>query len=205
MSKNIVIFLLACFISSASSAFAQDASRYSMNFIGNSYSVFSSKVEDDLTEHVLYVLAYNSEEVFDYQGFRLYETDIDPFISEIEQVRNKYSEWKEIAEQNNVKNYSKLIDIDFEPIIAISAIGDNLYAAASKLVPSFVVRENGDCLAFITTSKIKLNNLQGGDNLDCNGISFVFESADEINEFLTAIKTQRNIVNKKDALDKLFK
>ena len=55
------------------------------------------------------VAAREPQDNYNYAFVILFDNEVERFISDINKVKTKYSEWKDIAKKNKVKEYSKII------------------------------------------------------------------------------------------------
>ena len=153
---------------------------------------------NELSIYVQVVGKHSSDDVqFNFKG-----SAIDDFISALQQSKEKFLEWKSIAEQNNVKKMRKDFDISF-PRTTVAWYGSQWWFCFShRLSPEFFVTENGDCL-FLMTDKVTSSR---NEYIDMT-YYFALSKASDFDELIDTISPaniEEKFSKKKDVQD-LFK
>ena len=128
--------------------------------------------------------------------------EITEFINALKQTKEKFLEWKAIAEQNNVKDMMKEFDIKF-PRTTVAWYGSQWWFCFShKLTPKFLVSETGKCI-FLMSSKVHSSR---NEYIDMTYYFALTEASDfdELIEAMDPVKAEAHFNKKQDVQD-LFK
>lgn len=129
-------------------------------------------------------------------------SEINKFIISLTQAKEKYLEWKKIAEENNVTSMRKEFDIKF-PRANVEWYGTRWYISYNcVLKPLFVVTEDGLC-SFLFTDRVS-------DSSNEYIEQFYMLSLREASDFDSLIdvldpEKAEEALNKKQNIDELFK
>lgn len=128
----------------------------------------------------------------------------EAFIASLKKVKQKFIEWNQLAESNNVKIYEKIMEISF-PFIAVAhqhLDKDYTFYDNIEVVASFIVDENGNSRIEVFTNSPLEGKWSNGTPQ-----KIVFSSEYEIDNFISTISPakakQKLNTNKKN--DEIFK
>lgn len=130
------------------------------------------------------------------------ESTIISFINSLKEVRDKYAEWKKVAVDNKVTDYSKDFDISF-PNVYVAWYGTKWwFDFRERFEPYFKVSSDGKCYAVFHSEAVSSSN-----EYITEKYYWVFSSVKEFDSFIEKIQPQALIekLNKKNAPDELFK
>lgn len=198
--KKIILLLL--FSSLSIALFAQSReSFYHLESFNKSFEVKVSNADGDYFEFEICCPSFDGRET----GLILRKPDVPSFVERLNEMKNKFSEWSKTAIENEVLNFQKRMDIDFNPIKVFFIYGDDYhYAYGVKLYTLFFVNEKGTPMISILTG-----NIVAQDNMfmKSKGIALVFLSNQEIDNFIRTLNTDDIVKTSKpkEELDKLFK
>lgn len=134
-------------------------------FVSNAFETIGTySVWNGLISYKVKVSSLNKDSTFSYMiqvgGFKsfndeiyieLNSNDVDKFLSAMQQAKNKFNEWKEIAKDNNLKDVFKQMDIDL-PEMRLVWKGSRWFCSKGFILsPHFNV---GDNLEYCTLSLI---------------------------------------------------
>jgi len=133
------------------------------------------------------------------------ESELNDFKASIDSAKSTYAKWKKTAEENNVSDIDKEIDIDKVKIECAFHYGDWNFDFSVQVIARFKVLDNGECLLIIQNKR----KLQSSSNqyIDADGFLIVFNSESEIDSFLNSLsleKAKKHFENKNSKED-LFK
>ena len=131
------------------------------------------------------------------------EEDVKSFISALQQVKNKYTEWKGVANANGVTDYKKAIDVTFPDVEIYWRGSSKWYSTYSRnfIKMIFLVSDNGSASVGC-----------GGEAKDWDNEYitekwyFLFRNADEIDGLIKALDVEKikNKLSSKQNTDDLF-
>ena len=107
---------------------------------------------------------------------------LQAFVSSLIQMREKFAEWKTIAEQNNVTNLKKsMTNVVFSHLSFswVANDGNNYISYGNSFSPLFVVSDNGKC-SVIISGQIHANKYPEIEQ----AFSFSFSSLEQIDHFI---------------------
>lgn len=75
------------------------------------------------------------------------ESDLNRFVSQLKYCKGKFIEWKKVAQENNVTDYRKKLDVIF-PKVEIWWLGNEWYSSYKRgfIEPLFLVGSDGDAV-----------------------------------------------------------
>lgn len=177
---------------------------YDNTYAGKSYEIQISAEEKD--KFTLYIYAMSLDRMHDKGGISIEQKNHQDFLNALSEAKQKYEEWEKTAKENNVKELDKTMTIKSK------AGGYFLYG--SKWNFQFLVNLKFDFKILESKGEtkylllIRTGELQSSSNqfMKVDGFVLVFSSSKEIDDFMTAISTEKitEFLNKpkKDALFK---
>jgi len=177
---------------------------YDNTYGGKTYEIQIDAKEKE--KFSLYIDAMSLDRTHEKGGITIDQKQHQDFLNAIAEAKSKYEEWVKIAKENNVKELDKTMTIKSK------AGGYFLYG--SKWNFQFLVNLKFDFKILESKGEIKYlllirtGELQSSSNqfMKVDGIALVFSSTKEMDEFTTAISTEKitEFVSKpkKDALFK---
>lgn len=130
------------------------------------------------------------------------EQKIREFSKTLETAKEKFMDWSRVAEENNVKNFDKRIDVVF-PNITVCWYGlEWWFDFFERPNPRFIVSDSGECVFVMTGTATASSN----EYID-QAYSFVLSSEIEFEELLRNIQIENlmDYLNKQKNIDTLFK
>ncbi len=205
MNNCIKILTLCFFALLATNSKAQEKfTSYDNTYGGKTFEIqISSK---DKEKFSLYIDAMSLDRTHEKGGITIDQKQHQDFLNAIAEAKTKYEEWVKTAKENNVKELDKTLTVKSK------AGGYFLYG--SKWNFQFLVNLKFDFKILESKGEIKYlllirtGELQSSSNqfMKVDGFVLVFSSTKEIDEFTTAISTEKitEFINKpkKDALFK---
>lgn len=201
--KSLYITLIFCLFSAI--GFSQETfATYDMPYFEekSEFEVAASEPKGNKT--TFYINTYPADRYNDNVVIMLDSKDLDNFKSSILQAKQTYIKWVETAKANNVTELDKEIDID-KTIIKVGFHTSQWYFDEYvRLKARFKIMKSGDyVLIFSNTSKL---TSMTNKYIDADGFYLVFQSPEQIDEFLSVLDVE-NVINyfdKKTEKESLF-
>lgn len=132
------------------------------------------------------------------------EKSLDKFKSVINDAKLTYAKWKKTAEENDVSDLDKEIDIDKMNIECAFHYGGWNFDFSVNLKARFKILNGKYMLIF--QNKYKLES-SSNEYIDADGFLLAFSSEEEIDNFLKSLSLDdaKNYFNKKTSQEDLFK
>lgn len=204
--NNCIKFLTICFFTliAAKSNAQEKFASYDNTYGGKTYEIQISAKEKE--KFSLYIDAMSLDRTHEKGGITIDQKQHQDFLNAIAEAKTKYEEWVKTAKENNVKELDKTLTVKSK------AGGYFLYG--SKWNFQFLVNLKFDFKILESKGEIKYlllirtGELQSSSNqfMKVDGFVLVFSSTKEIDEFTTAISTEKitEFVNKPKK-EELFK
>lgn len=201
MKKVVLLFL---FLLSASLIKAQGTiGTYSMSYYNRTYAIETSAVKNNSFTYFIHTHSKytNSGEVF---CIVFENNEAALFKSRMNQVKEKFAEWADVAIKNEVRNYKKNIDVNFPKYrfgYKCNYCKNFEWGTFAMNKPVFFVDNNGvPQVVFIGT------DLRTSENSQAN-YEMVFKTTEEIDGLLKMLNPNDVISNSqvKKQTDDLFK
>lgn len=132
------------------------------------------------------------------------EKSLDKFKSVINDAKLTYAKWKKTAEENDVSDLDKEIEIDKMNIECAFHYGSWNFDFSVNIKARFKIL-NGEYMLIIQNK----NKLQSSSNqyIDADGFLLAFSSEEEIDDFLKVLSLEdaKNYFNEKTSKENLFK
>lgn len=182
-----VIFILTLLVQS----YAQENySTYENTDEGKTYQIkISSKERDKFTFWVdAMYLGKERKNV----GIMINESQLQGFLTALQQAKSKYEEWVKVAVENDIKDFEKpikatgIVDCYFQSEVWYYQYGVNLRYA-------FKIYENRGKLRYALVISTDRLISSSNDLMSADGLQIVFYSAREIDEFASKISTNPGI------------
>ena len=172
------------------------------SFDGNKYEISLDPKES----FTLYINASPSDKFHDEGGFMVKKDRYNQFITALKDARSKYIEWTAVAKTNNVRTFSKIMQVDCN-------VG-GYFKYGNKWQFQFSIRPVFNYIILETEGKIDYalsihtGELKSSSNkyMDVDGYILAFLSAEEIDEFIKLLDIEKisREINKGD-VESLFK
>lgn len=192
-----VLLISACFISHAE----KKVSEYYSGYYRETFDIKATDVKDGNFKFYINCHSVDSHQPV---GFSLLSEDVPLFIIALSGIKDKYSEWSEVAKKNGVIDYDKYFEIPFPKVNAFFKYGRDWYFRFNfELKPYFKVTKSGKCLVVFNSGKLISTN---DPYIDVDGFNLIFCTVDEIDEFIKALDIS-NVLEKSIAdkeIDALF-
>ncbi len=130
------------------------------------------------------------------------EQKIREFSKALETAKEKFMDWSRVAEENNVKNFDKRIDVVF-PNITVCWYGlEWWFDFFERPNPRFIVTDSGECV-FVMTGTATASSNEYVDQV----YSVALASEIEFEELLKNIQVENlmDFLSKQENIDTLFK
>lgn len=174
------------------------STRYS-SFFGTEYGVFvrniSGNVEVDL-------------EVSERNSTMMHlcmknDTEVSEFVAALERAKNKYVEWKAVAQKNGIRNYTNRMPISFPEIQVRWEYMGKSYSSKGDMWPIFHISEDGT-FAFIVRVKAREERVREFAYMEQY---FALSSESEFNNLIEDLRVERikEFLNKRDAINEMLK
>lgn len=159
------------------------------------------------SKYEFWIYAHSSEKEFKECGFRINQHTSVPFFKHLFEAKKKYIEWTEIAKKNNIKNYSKKMNIKCR-VPNFFRMGKSLYYGVNKkLNYIFRVTDTGNGINY--SLSVGMGEIQASTSqyVQHSGFYIHFLSPEEINKFSEKFSSTRiiNHFDKKNKYNELFK
>ncbi len=144
--RNYLLLLVALLFTSVLSAQEFVYETFYNLHTDRSYDLEVYLDDEDQIDHIFIEVDGNYDEVF----IKVKQHQLDAFHNAIRQVKSKFIEWKQVAEDNNVRDFYKAMDITFPEIEAYwYCDSDWKDSYGNKPLVLFNVDEDGDCVVSI--------------------------------------------------------
>ena len=125
-------------------------------------------------------------------------TNIPEFSLFLRQVRDKFIEWKKVAQDNNVRDMNKEMDFSSPRVDIGWSYKEWHFAIGETLKPTFFVFKDGKCSVSMSKKVTSSSNKYITEE-----VFFVFTNPDEITELIKAIRKENILPKLKSNSDKL--
>jgi len=200
MKKLLLIVIMLFSIN----VFAQeDFSVYDNTYAGKEFKIQISY--EDTSQFTLWIDAMSLDKLHNKGGIKLDYKRYDEFISAINEAKDKYIEWSNVAKENNVSELEKSMSIS-PKVGGYFFYGDwNFQYIVNPSVYFKIFKKDNIIKHFLV---INTGKLQSSSNqfMKVDGFVLVFSSVEEIDNFLETISRQKlNIFFNKPKAKDLFK
>lgn len=160
----------------------------------------------DNEKFTLYIEAMSLDNLHETGGFMVDDKKYQGFIDALNEAKSKYQEWEQTAKSNNVK------DLDKEMPIKSKVVGFFLYGSdwhfqhIVNLTFDFKIMESEGEINYLLI--VRSGKMQSSRNqfMDVDGVVLVFNSANEIQDFVDSISSNKiNEFKNKPKSEDLFK
>lgn len=197
MTKKIFAFMAALLIGGA--AFCQErVGSYSCGIFGNEYEVYAIDKKEGLNVYVTIPGELEKESVMLILNG---DAKVEEFIKSMTRLRDKFAEWKSIATENKVKDYSRHLDIDF-PVVGIGwYLGGWIFDLYEEIHPFFIVLEDGTSTAGFGGEAVSFDN-----EFIKKKYYFALKDEKEFDALLKILEPEniRKVLNRQTHVDSLF-
>ncbi len=181
----------------------EKVSEYSMSYFNDkAYNIEATEIKNGKFRYYIDCASWESND--DVVGISLDSDITQDFRNGMNEIKDKYIEWKNTAEQNNVTNFDKNFDISLPRVNCFFRYGEYHFSFNRKPNVYFKVTSDGKCYAILS-----IKDLTASDNqyIKHDGLFMVFSSDKELDEFIDAIdpKYVYERSEKKTNTDDLFK
>lgn len=172
-------------------------SEYHISYFDKTYDI--SAVTDKRIAWYISTPSYDTSSIIKDCGFTFEDSKYEDFIAALNILRQKYVEYKNIAQSNNVKELSKQLDVKFPRVTCYFQYGSSYHFAFNKSISARYRIHDG-----LYQIIIESNKLTASDNeyMTSKGILIVFSSEKEIVDFIQAIDKSK--ILEKESTDNLF-
>lgn len=156
MKKTLILFTLLMCTLFASAGQKQIGTFYS-SYFHQSYPVSIGINESGKLDCVRIDLAseYESESANLY----LYPSQVSPFVDFLTQMKNKFSEWINVAKANNVTDMTKAMDFESSDVTVSWYAADHWrFAFKHHMQPHFKITKSGEFVVYCTDKVFAVNN-----------------------------------------------
>lgn len=192
------MFLLLILMISLSMSAQTKIDSYDSDYFESTFGIYATNGEKLSLYFDIRGESKNDDVMINVDG----ESTIISFINSLKEVRDKYAEWKKVAVDNKVTDYSKDFDISF-PNVYVAWYGTKWwFDFRERFEPYFKVSSDGKCYAVFHSEAVSSSN-----EYITEKYYWVFSSVKEFDSFIEKIQPQALIekLNKKNAPDELFK
>ena len=198
MKKTVLLLFGLCI---SFSCFAQERySDYSSDYFSRTYDVRVGK-PDKKGIFKIFIGIECTDDPRRALNLMIDSDQLDTFKGALEQAKDKYKQWRQVAIDNRVDKVTKEIPAKFPFVGASFDYGDLRYDYSVQLTPWFVVQEGDKYLMMINTDKISASN----QLMETEGC-LVFSSTYEIDTFISRLDMNRmhEVANKRVPVIDLF-
>lgn len=202
MKKILTVLLI---LSIHSNSYSQQLLGKYRNAFGDLYNVkILLESGRSYTNTDLYIYLHSFEDINETGGLIISSNDYNAFMSGFKYAKEKYIEWREVAENNNIESYVKVVKMGK---VVVSGFFDEYEKRKkdSNVSLTFIfqvikINDEINYLYRIETSRLENNY----NNIDTHrGFLLAFNSLEQIDEF-SEIISKEGINNYKE-IDVLFK
>ncbi len=196
MKKLLLIIIIALCAVTANGQ--KKIGSYYVEYWGKSYDIAAS--ED---ENLVVIIDICGETSYSEVNFYLKgEEKINEFIESLKELRDKYKEWRQVARENNVKDFSKPFDITFPSVTVAWNRSKWWFDFYEALKPRFLVTEKGEIVSVISGEAKASSN-----EYITEKYYFVLSNVSEFDELISQIEpaSVRAALDKIKAPTDLFK
>lgn len=166
----------------------QSIGKFTMSFAQGEYSVEATEPKDG--EYKLYIDMFSLDRSVKVGGLNIKSKDVPTLIALLQDVKTKYTEWSNLAKENNVTDLDKEIPTTNKPKCGgFFRYGDWKFDYSVTLSPRFL-KTPDNTLALIHTGKMVASDNQ---YMDVSDFVFAFNSVSEIDELISLLDPQKVI------------
>lgn len=184
MMKKFILFSVFCF--SCIASFSQKKiDSWSCSYFDKEYDIECSPKEGNNEEFELYI-GISGESQNRKVCLNISSTNLPLLIDYLNKIKVKFSEWRNIAKENNVTDTSKEMDF-ISPKMTVCWQGSKwFFSFNQRLTPKFIVLKDGRC----AVSMYKRVTSSSNQYID-EKIYWVLSSPEEIDELISKIQPSK--------------
>lgn len=195
--RKTVLFLMIAFSFQLANA-KTPVGTYRLSYYDKDFVVEAGNLENGSYDIYFEVKAVRSK----YMRILIGSGDLDVFKSALIETRDKYVEWNEVAETNNVQSVDKPMGIDMPKVTVFwDNPSSSHYNINQELHPIFSVQEDGTCLMAIVNEVTSSTNKYIKETF-----YWFFSSVKEIDDLLALLEEDKLIkaAGREQNLQELF-
>lgn len=183
--KTTILSIYALFLMGFNT-FSQDKfTTYDNTYISETFEIaVSSEGENDFT---LWIDALSLDRLYEVGGIKVTRSQYKSFIDGLKEARTKYIEWVKVAKDNKVDKLTKNMDIRSNVGGYFLTGKDWHFQFLVELSFQFRVLDNKGFIRYYLLVKTGEMKSSSNEYIDVDGVSLVFASGDEIDDFLSVI------------------
>ena len=186
-------------------------STYSQKLLDTFYSSYyekTFKIELGYIERGSYLIKLEThcpDSIIEESGLLINVTEIDDFIENIQISKEKYIEWRNIAINKNVRNYtSRIVTNPFQTIGYFNFNNEWKFNKINPIFGFYVYEKEDKLYHLLAVGTQKFSDIVD-DHIECEGSFLMFTSIEEIDDFLDIIKSKEiKEYFSKEEIDHLF-
>jgi hypothetical protein len=195
--------LFAILMILSSSLYGQETiGRYKMDYASKEFTVDATQPEDG--NYKLYISMMSLDPSVKVVGVSIENTEIPKLKSLLEEVKEKYQEWNQLATANNISDLDKEIPTTVRPDLSgFFRYGDWKFDFSVILRPRYLKKVDKQLVLLHTGKMVAFDN----QYTDVSDAVFVFSDSKEIDQLIALLDPQKvtNFFSKKTNTEELFK
>lgn len=194
------IFVMVAMIATMSMYAHQKVGEYTNSYVSKTFSIEAVEKNNKIEEVYIGIPTDLGSRTYSRPAYIVVKgKDLELFKTALELARDKFSEWKKVAKENNVTEMSKEMGINF-PKVTVAWYGTKWwFSFGNKINLKFLTLDDGQMVAAWALTVTSSSNRYIDQE-----IYFVFSDEEDFNSIIDQLDTQRilnELLNTKNQSD----